>query len=220
MKSPHLKSLSHRRGTLWQTTFFEQCNHNGQTHAANYGDSPSPMERGPGGEVDLATIVRIVCLVFVIMLLVLASTTTVFAQDDVPPARPVTLDDINAIAGDMFCPECEALPLDKCGTTVCVQWKDEIARQLADGRTEEQIIDYFVANFGDQVLGIPQDPLLRNLSLIVPLIGVLVIFIGGTWTYLRLRGGRGPRDESPAASVVSSDDDDPYRSMLEQDLQR
>jgi len=107
------------------------------------------------------------------------------AQD----SRPVTYDDINTVARRMFCPECENIPLDKCATVVCIQWKREIGEQLAAGMTSDQIVAGFVARFGDQVVGVPQDPFLRNLALIAPTLFILLaVAIGGYTIWSRLQG--------------------------------
>ena len=40
-----------------------------------------------------------------------------FAQEATP--IPVTDDQVNAIAHDLYCPVCENTPLDVCGTQAC-----------------------------------------------------------------------------------------------------
>jgi cytochrome c-type biogenesis protein CcmH/NrfF len=132
----------------------------------------------------------------------------------------VTFDDVNRVAAGMYCPECEYIPLDKCYSPVCVQWKDEIATQLAEGRTDQQIIDGFVARFGDQVLGIPQDENLRNLSIYIPYIVLGIIVIGGLLTFLRWNRNRPVTSLSGSVSgtPASAPNTDHYRSQLERDL--
>ena len=49
-------------------------------------------------------------LLLIVLLLVLA-TVPAAAQD-----TDVTTDDVNEIAGKMYCPVCENIPLDTCGT--------------------------------------------------------------------------------------------------------
>ncbi|NQS91637.1 MAG: hypothetical protein HQ574_04445, partial [Chloroflexi bacterium] len=34
-----------------------------------------------------------------------------------------TDDDVNAIAKQLYCPVCENIPLDACGTAACEQWR-------------------------------------------------------------------------------------------------
>lgn len=149
----------------------------------------------------------------VLMFLLAALFTITSHAQPATPAAPISYDDVNAIAEKMYCPECENIPLDKCQTVVCTQWKSEIADQLTAGRSEQQIIDGFVARFGDQVLGIPQDSTLRNLSLYIPYLLTAAILLIGVFTFSRWRG------QAPSAPVVTPDsDNDDYRARLENDL--
>ena len=156
----------------------------------------------------------------IVLLLALAVALTASAQD-ADPAGAVTLDDVNAIAENMYCPECENIPLDKCGTPVCVQWKNEIAAQLAAGRSGDAIVADFVARFGDRVVGVPQDPALRTLSLAAPWIIAALMLILGVTVFVRLRG-RSADVVTAGESLppVSGDDSDALRAQFERDVRR
>lgn len=139
----------------------------------------------------------------------------VSAQDNV-----VTDDDVNDIAGKLYCPVCENIPLDTCGTAACADWRYEIRLQLEDGMTEKDVIDDFVRRFGDRVVGTPQDPTLRALSLITPYAAVIFATLLTIIALIRLQA-RHPEE----IEVVEADDmpDEPkqtnsYRDLLEQDL--
>jgi cytochrome c-type biogenesis protein CcmH len=155
-----------------------------------------------------------IAIVLVVILLVIATLMQV-SRSRAQDAVPVTFDDVNAVAALMYCPECENIPLDKCFTSVCIQWKREIAAQLGEGSTPQQIVDDFVQRFGDQVVGVPHDPTLRALSLVVPL--VLAVLAGGVglWTIFRLRAR--PTEVSTTTRPDFSKRD-PYRALLERDL--
>ena len=86
---------------------------------------------------------------------------------------------------------------------------------MAAGQNEQQIIDSFVRRYGDRVLGTPQDPALRALSLVTPfVIAGLALLVGIS----RLcAGDKRPRFEPAPASDVPAVSDD-YRDQLEQDL--
>ena len=125
----------------------------------------------------------------------------------------VTDDDVNAIAKKMYCPVCENIPLDVCGTAACEQWRGEIRTQLEEGYTEAEIITDFINRFGERVVGTPQDPLLRSLSLVTPWIiglGLLVIVLVN---FRRWRGQKTTTSTTPADGS-----DDAYRNRLEADL--
>ena len=92
---------------------------------------------------------------FILAMLVLAASfttvTLVQAQEGFPSDN-----DVNAIARKLYCPVCPNTPLDVCETKACQDWRAQIKDQLADGWSEEQIMDYFVVQYGERVLAEPE----------------------------------------------------------------
>lgn len=129
----------------------------------------------------------------------------------------VTDDEVLEIAEKMFCPICENEPLDECRNLTCMQWKDEIKRQLQAGQTEEEIITYFVDRYGQKVVSVPTDPLLRGISFAAPIIGAVVALLIGVWTF-RQWMSNDPAKEIVRAQAEDMPLDDEYRKRLEQDL--
>lgn len=146
------------------------------------------------------------------LLLMLVAALPAMAQDNV-----VTSDMVNDIAEHMYCPICENEPLDDCRNPTCIQWKQEIGTQLAQGRTEEQIISYFVERYGQQVVGVPQDPLLRAFSLAAPVVGTALALIFAGFTFLQWQKQQKPKPAPHAGRAPSAATDD-YRKRLEEDL--
>jgi cytochrome c-type biogenesis protein CcmH len=107
---------------------------------------------------------------------------------DLPPG--ITLDDVNAVARKMSCDVCEGVPLDECESVACRQWRQEIARQLGEGRTQDEIMDYFVERYGADVASLPRDRTDRAIAFGVPLaIAALIAVVGGVqMRNLRRRG--------------------------------
>ena len=140
------------------------------------------------------------------------------AAQDATPAKPVTADDINAVAKQMYCPVCENIPLDVCPTDACIQWRQEIGVQLSQGKTPDEIKSNFVARYGDRVVGTPEDPTLRALSLITPWIVAVIALIIAAWIVFRWRRNRQitPKLATSDGTVLSSEDQ--YRARVEQDL--
>lgn len=140
--------------------------------------------------------------------LLLALTLMTAAQGD-----DVSDNAVNQVAQKMYCPVCENIPLDECQTLACIEWKEEIRRQLAEGQSEREVIESFVRRFGDQVVGIPQDPVLRALTVIVPILSALLAIAIGIFTFARF--GRHRRLSMPP---TAADDEEQYRQRLEDDL--
>lgn len=142
------------------------------------------------------------------LLLLILCMGTVYAQ------RSITQDEVNAVAERMYCPVCENIPLDDCGTVTCQAWKDEIHAQLAAGQSSDSIIADFVTRYGEQVVGIPQNPILRALSLVTPWLLVGLALVIGVWTFRRWQV-RSPEPDTPASVTATSD---VYRSRIDQDV--
>lgn len=159
---------------------------------------------------------RFMTKLIIFFALVMASMVPLMAQED---GGTVTDDDVNDVAGKLYCPVCENIPLDACGTAACEDWRYEIRLQLEDGLSEQEIIDDFVVRFGDRVVGTPQDPVLRVISLVVPwvLIG-LGLFFGVRYFFLRNRHSSDTdiADSLETSSPKKSSDD--YYDLLEKDI--
>jgi cytochrome c-type biogenesis protein CcmH len=145
-----------------------------------------------------------------LILAILAAAASAFAQD-------ASDDAVNSIAKKMYCPVCENIPLDACGTPACVQWREEIRTQLEAGKSEAEIINDFVQRFGDRVVGVPQDPTLNTLSLVTPWIISLVAVVSAVLIFLNWRANRG-RFASADLPHQTIHTDDEYRTRLEADL--
>lgn len=118
---------------------------------------------------------------FLLLLVIAASliaVTVAYAQGE-QPGYP-TDNDVNLVAKKLYCPVCPNTPLDVCETKACQDWRAQIRDQLSAGWTEQQVIDYFVAQYGERVLAEPQrrgfTSLVWFLPLIVVLIGLGIVF--------------------------------------------
>ncbi len=157
-------------------------------------------------------------VIWILLLFVLlAAPVTVFAQD-VDPNAP-TDDEINAIAKELYCPVCENVPLDVCGTQACADWREEIRVKLSEGWSEDEIKQYFMERFGARVLAEPPPQGLNWLVYVVPPIA----FLGGV--YVLYRGVKSWRqieadDDVIEQSQVEEKPTDDYVARLEEELRR
>ena len=114
----------------------------------------------------------------IILLTASVFTGVVFAQSLQPTPSD---DEVNQVASQLYCPICENVRLDVCNTEVCKVWREEIRIQLSDGKDEEEILSYFVNQFGSQVLADPsKERWLFNLSPILIFLSGLAVII---WVY-------------------------------------
>lgn len=154
------------------------------------------------------------CFLLIAVLLAAAlPSTLVMAQTP----QPVSDDDVNRIASQLYCPVCENVSLDVCPTTACSLWRETIRTQLAAGKTDEEIKQYFVEQFGARVIGIPPRQGFNWLLYAVPPLAALGLAAAGFWI---IRNPRRLKSTVPEGDQTSSEVDDPLRSKLDQDIQK
>ena len=164
-------------------------------------------------------------LIFLVGLLAMLQSP-VAAQDTGPTATPHSPaatpsdDEVNAVAKQMYCPVCENIPLDVCPTTACQEWRELIRQKLAAGWSEQQIKDYFAAQYGDRVLS---EPPRRGLNWLVYVLPVVFFLFGVVilWNVVRPKN-RAAVTASTAAQQPSQPKkaDDPYLAKLEEELRK
>ena len=147
-------------------------------------------------------------LIAVLLALALLSLPAVAAaQGEGPTPSP---DEVNRIAKQLYCPVCANIPLDACGTAACVQWRDQIADLLAEGFSEQQIYDYFVAQYGPGVLAAPPPSGFNWLIYVLP---PLVLVGGGALVWRGLAAARKPEPAKAPKTRKSK-----YSEQLEDEL--
>ncbi|MBN1312664.1 MAG: cytochrome c-type biogenesis protein CcmH [Anaerolineae bacterium] len=160
---------------------------------------------------------RLLVLVVVLLFSVVSFAS---AQEPVEPtpAAPVTDDRVNAIAEQLYCPVCENVPLDVCGTQACADWRDEIRTMLEQGKSEADIKGYFAERYGQRVLATPEARGLNMLVWALPVIGALAAIIILVVTLRRLAPGALDAQSPPEIEPDYSGIDQEYVSRLEREL--
>ncbi len=133
--------------------------------------------------------------------------------------QPTPSDDqVNAVARKLYCPVCENIPLDVCPTQACIQWRATIREKLAAGWTEQQILDYFVQQYGERVLA---QPSARGLNVLVWALPPLIALAGIAFYVFYIRRLVAPAAESgriDSAARAGPPVEDEYVARLEREL--
>src|SRR5215208_4306792 len=142
----------------------------------------------------------------------LITNLPVLAQGPTP-----TDDEVNRIAKQLYCPVCESTPLDVCPTEACRQWRDLIRSMLAEGKSEEEIKQYFVVQYGARVLAEPPNRLVTYLvPAVAILLGAFMLFRGfQMWIKPSVTQAGAARAESEAKPIQV-----PYVARLEEELKK
>lgn len=137
-----------------------------------------------------------------------------YAQSPTP--QPITDDQVNAIAKQMYCPVCENVPLDVCPTQACAEWRDLIRDKLTMGWNDDQIKKYFVDQYGDRVLATPPT---RGLNWLIYIIPPLTFLAGMFILFRAFQAWRKPGSQAAVPPAQKTPDDD-YAQRLEEELKK
>ncbi len=138
------------------------------------------------------------------------------------PVTPALADEVtvNDIAKQLICQCGCGIVLADCGHAVCTS-RDEmltlIEQKIAQGQSEEEIIQFFVARYGEQVLAsLPK----RGFNLVAWLLPFVAILGGGGIIYITLRKWvkRGKSQQRNAVAKAEESDEE-YRRRLEKELE-
>ena len=130
-------------------------------------------------------------LVFIFLTIICLLPSLTFAQDP-------TYDDISEVAKQLNCPTCQGVNLADCRTLTCEQWREQISDLLAQGYSNQEVLDYFSDRYGTQVL---QEPPRSGFTLLLWILPVIALLAGGGWLYYTMRDWSKP--PAPAATTAS-----------------
>ncbi len=143
--------------------------------------------------------------IILILSLVLLPVTPALAEE-------VTVSDV---AKELMCqcPDC-TMVLDDCECGFQEMMVAEIEEQLAQGKSKQEIIDYFIDEYGEQVLATPPK---RGFNLVVWILPFAAILGGGVVVYLAVRAWV-RRGGQPPSITKAEEEDEEYQEQLEKEL--
>lgn len=163
--------------------------------------------------------IRFLFLPVLTFLFLFGFAATAIAQDGASPASTVSPNDVKEVSKQLWCPLCSGVRLDACELKACEQMRDVIAVKLSEGDSDQEIKDYFVAQYGPQVLG---EPPLEGFNWLAWILPVAVMIGGGVFLWFRTRsmiGGRTQEATAGAAtSSAASGGEDEYGRKLDEEL--
>lgn len=122
---------------------------------------------------------------------------------------PTLEDQVHAIAKDLMCPVCAGQTVADSDSQLAQQMRTEIRQRLRAGQTREEIIAYFVGQFGEGALASPRPKgsgLVLWLSLPVAfLAGLLILrrFLRGNLAAAKARSAPPPAPTPEEAEAIA-----------------
>ncbi len=125
-----------------------------------------------------------------------------------PGVDPVLDARVKSVATRLRCPVCQGESIQDSPAELATQMKRLVREQLHEGRSEQQVLDYFLAKYGDWIL---LEPRAEGFNLLVYWLPVLFLVLGAGVVLMLVR--RWTRPIAPigvgdggAATAALSDD--------------
>ena len=161
----------------------------------------------------------IVCLV--IFALALASTGAVAHAQETGSSSEAGqakgYDEAEAISIDrmLMCPVCPAETIDQAQVELSRQMRQIVREMLSQGSSRDEILDFFVGNYGPDILAAPPKSGFNLLAWIVPAAAVVAVVAVG-FLVIRSMTARGVE---PSVAVIGAEEDlAPYLEAVDRDL--
>lgn len=113
-------------------------------------------------------------------------------------------EEVSRISSLIRCPVCQGLSLEDSPSPMAGQMRDVVDEMVRSGFTEDQILRYFEASYGEFVL---LEPRARGINLLVWVAPLLALVIGGGLILWRRFSSQ---SEAPDNGSTRQPDDDPY----------
>ena len=138
-------------------------------------------------------------------------------QPRLSPAE--SLDDrVNEIAHLLMCPVCRGQSVAESNSNLAQDMRQIIRKQLEEGKSEEEVIAYFVSRYGEAILASPPPKGVNWLLWILP--GLAIILGGfGIAIYLyKSQSGKSSGDSRKRTEKTAADSD--YMVKIDEELKK
>lgn len=122
-------------------------------------------------------------------------TTTV----PIPGADTVLDRRVRDVSSRLRCPVCQGESIQESPAELATQMKSVVREQLAAGKSEQDVLNYFLAKYGDWIL---LEPRAEGINLLVYWIPVIFMVIGGVVLFMTVK-----KWIKPKSAVGSTSDD-------------
>ena len=136
--------------------------------------------------------------------------------------RNSTLDkQMQDVASQLKCPVCQGESVANSPALIAQQMRGVIRQQLQSGRSEQEVIAYFVDRYGEQIVWSPP---WQGFTLLAWLVPIALLLIGSFLLFFTLRDWRGSslshasQESDAELADVEETDLAHYREQLEQEL--
>ena len=133
------------------------------------------------------------------------------------PEQAKGYDEAEALSIDrmLMCPVCPAETIDQAQVELARQMRQMVREMLSQGVSRDEILDFFVGNYGADVLAAPPKSGFNLLAWVVPATAVVAVMVVGL---LVIRSMTARSVEPPVAAIGTEEVLAPYLEAVDRDL--
>jgi len=121
---------------------------------------------------------------------------------------------VQRLGKQIRCPVCQGVSIADSPSSMARAQLDKVRELVAEGRTDEEIYQYFVARYGEWALLSPSKQGVTSVLWLAP---ALLILAGVAFIAMQVK--KKPRSAAPPAPPAAPEED-PYLAAVRKDLQR
>ena len=139
----------------------------------------------------------------------------------VSPSKQTLDQRVHDVASQLKCLVCQGESVADSPATLSLQMRGVIRQQLQSGKSEQEVIQYFVSRYGDRIL---LSPPWQGLTLLVWLVPIALMVGGILLLFVVLRSWQSQSDKEPVdadrAESIDIDENELayYQQQIEQEL--
>ncbi|MCP3143342.1 cytochrome c-type biogenesis protein [Pyxidicoccus xibeiensis] len=140
------------------------------------------------------------------------------------PLKPELEARVQALGKQLRCAVCQGVSIADSPASMARAQLDTVRSLVAEGKTDREVMDYFVARYGEWAL---LEPKAEGFNWFVWLAPVALVALGGFVIWRQLQQGPAPvqpaqQTSAPAApaGTPAADEEDPYLQAVRRELER
>jgi cytochrome c-type biogenesis protein CcmH len=140
-------------------------------------------------------------------------------QESFPGASGKSIErdpEVEAIGRELRCPVCQGMPIGESPSETAQAMMKRVLELHTEGKTHQQILDYFVERYGEWVLLRPEARGFRLVVWLLPPVG-LMLGLAAIFAYVRRNKGRPVEPAAPAAVATT---EDPYLERVREGVEK
>lgn len=119
----------------------------------------------------------------------------------------------HSLYDSLMCPQCAGQTIGQSNAPIAAAMREIVRDRLLEGHTTQEILDFLVGSFGEEVLASPPK---RGLSLLVWLVPPAALLLGAAAVALTIRGLRrkpGEEPRTPSERTLA-----PYLKLVDEEM--